>query len=417
MKAVLRLNLLVSAVFLLAMLLSLFGLVRQGERDIEREIGASISFVEQMIAAAQADVSRLQPLLNGNSRHIRFYLNQLPQNSVETEVPQWFVELLYPDGAITERPWSYPLKDGQVLYVLAAPEDEIDEVWESALALMMLFLMGALLSNLAIAWGVWQGLKPIVQLLKSVEQDRAGHDEVPTYPLPEANRLARHFDRMAQALEQEQQSNNQLTRQLMELQEQERTRLAHTLHDDLGQYLTGIRAQAFIISQTANRPEVVEVTAQRIIDHCDDMQNSFRSLIRDLHPVILDQLGLREALSNLAEQWQANSGIHCRVELPKSLPELGREKTSHLYRLIQEALHNVARHSAASEVHLSLQQGDDVLYLQVADDGCGLNADSKPGIGMRSMHQRARYLNSRLQLDSASSGGTRIYLQIPLETT
>jgi len=416
--AIYRLNLLVTAVFLLALLLSLFGLIRQGEKDIAREIGASIHFAEQMIEAVERDPARLQPLLNGDTRHIRFYLDKLPVVESEHEVPAWFSELLQPDGALSGKPWRYPLVNGQMLYVQAEPADEIDEVWESALALLLLFLGGALLSNLAIIWGVRQGLKPIDQLLERLEQQPAGkfRTRLQQYSLPEANRLARHFNKMADALEQERHGNQQLTRQLMELQESERIRVAHTLHDDLGQYLTGIRAQAFVISQAKTQVDVVGESAERIISHCDEMQQSFRHLIRDLHPVILEQLGLADALRNLVDQWQESSGVHCRLKLPDQLPALSSDATSHLYRLIQEALHNVTRHSGATEVALTLVCNGSELKLQLTDNGSGLKPQSRPGIGMRSMHERARYLGSLLQLESVAGGGTTISLDIPLES-
>lgn len=420
MKGLLRLNLLVSLVFVVAFMLTLFGLIRQGEKDIEREIGASIHFAEQMIEAVQYDPSRLQPLLNGNTRHVRFYLDEIHEDDpAEEEVPRWFSDLLEPEGAFLERPWRYPLSNGQQLYVVAMPDDEIDEVWESALMLAVLFVGGALLSNLMIFWGVRQGLKPIEQLLTTLEQGPVKGDRfqprLQHYSSPEAEQLAKHFQRMADALEQEQHGNRQLTRQLMELQESERTRLAHTLHDDLGQYLTGIRAQAYMIKQAASRQDMVEQTAERIVGHCDEMQQSFRHLIRDLHPVILHQLGLRDALCNLAEQWRDTSQLALDVELDEQLPALDTERAGHLYRLIQEALHNVTRHARATKANLRLCKVAEELRLEVRDNGCGLLPESVPGVGMRSMHERARYLGGVLQLESVSGRGTTIQLNMPLK--
>lgn len=425
MRPILKLNLLVCVLFALAFALTLFGLIRQGEKDIEREIGASIHFAEQMIETAQYDPSRLQPLLNGSTRHIRFYLNNLPENvDADEEVPEWFSDLLQPTGAFASRPWRYPLNNGEVLYVMAMPDDEIDEIWESALMLASLFLGGTLLCNLMIFWSVRQSLKPIGQVLEALEkgmeqgleQGQSGRfrANLQHYSLPEAEQLAGHFNRMADALEQEQHGNRQLTRQLMELQESERTRLAHTLHDDLGQYLTGIRAQAYMIRQAASQQQIVEHTAERIVGHCDEMQKSFRHLIRDLHPVILHQLGLRDALCNLAEQWQESSRIPLQMELLDELPELETERAGHLYRLVQEALHNITRHSQARSAQLSLIAAGGELQLKVVDDGCGLMPQSIPGIGMRSMHERARYLGGVLQLESVSGGGTKISLNMPL---
>lgn len=412
-----RLNLLVTAIFLLALLLSLFGLIRQGKKDIAREVGAGLHFAGQLVELAARDRNRLQLILESETRHVRFYLNQIPAVSPELDVPGWFQDLLQPESLQTDQPRSYALPAGDTLYVVAAPADEIDEVWESALALSLLFLAGALLSCLAITWGVRQRLKPIDHLLERLEQTSSSgfQTRLQHYPLPEADRLAGHFNRMADALEQERHGNEQLTRQLMQLQESERGRLAHTLHDDLGQYLTGIRAQAFVISQASDQVDVVEQHADRIIRHCDDMQQSFRHLIRDLHPVILEQLGLADALRNLAEQWRESSGLNCHLQLPSPFPGLGGDAASHLYRLVQEALHNVNRHADASEVALVISHQDDRLSLQLTDNGTGLAPQSRPGVGMRSMQERARCLGSALQLESVAGGGTTIRLDIPLE--
>lgn len=162
-----RLNLLVSAVFLLALILSLFGLIRQGKKDIAREVGAGLHFAGQMVELSSAQPDSLRTLLASDTRHIRFYLNQLPEVTADADEgpPGWFTDLLLPAQLLAEGSQAYPLAGGDTLYVQAAPEDEIDEVWESALALSLLFLSGALLSCIAITWGVRQGLKPITQLL------------------------------------------------------------------------------------------------------------------------------------------------------------------------------------------------------------------------------------------------------------
>ncbi|WP_027856606.1 sensor histidine kinase [Marinobacterium jannaschii] len=421
MKAPLRLHLLVSLLFLVSMVLTLYGLISQGRKDIAREIGASIHVAEQMIEAADYAPERLGPLLNGTTRHIRFYLNSAPQSDPETladsDIPAWFYQLIWQQSHIFSRPWRYPLDNGQTLYVVAAPADEIDEVWESAWLLAMLFVGAALLSNIAVWIAVRQGQQPIQQMLKELEckPSHPFSTGLERYPQPEARRLAGHFNRMAEALQREQSDKRQLSRQLMALQEKERTRLAHLLHDDFGQYLTGIRAQAFMIDKVSGQPELVATTAKQIIQHCDAMQGGFRHLIRDLHPVILSKLGLTEALQSLADQWQEASGISLRLTISDGLPELNTEHSSHIYRLVQEALHNIRRHADATVAEVMLCRSAEQLTLRVSDDGNGLSPDAEPGIGMHSMHERARYLGGALKLDSVAGGGTRISLNISLE--
>lgn len=192
--------------------------------------------------------------------------------------------------------------------------------------------------------------------------------------------------------------------------------LAHALHDDLGQYLTGIRAQAYMLGESAGRPDLVRQHAQRLLEACGGLQRGFRALVKDLHPVVLDRLGLEQALRQLAGQWQQQQGIQCLLELDDALPPLQTEQRTHLYRLLQEALTNVARHAEARSVWVRLVLQDEVLQVSVQDDGHGLkDQDESCGVGMRSMQERARCLKSTLQVTSSPGSGVLVALTIPLK--
>ncbi|SIQ22259.1 HAMP domain-containing sensor histidine kinase [Marinobacterium stanieri] len=417
MKAVVRLNLLVASAFMLALLISLFGLMRQAKTDILRELQAGMAVADQLLEQVAQDPERLEPLLAIEWRHMHLAVLSAGQSPVPLEmdeVPEWFASWIWPqDMPSIER--RRPLADGRTLVVMADPADEMEEVWESALQVFALFMGGAALSILAISWGLSQGMRPFGQVLRALDQIQQGHftARLKSYSVPEANRLASHFNRMAEALEQEQADNRRLTRELMVLQEKERSYLARELHDDLGQYLTGIRAQAYLISQVSGDAEKVSKSAPLIVRDCEAMQQGFRRLIRSLHPVILEPLGLEDSLRSLAEQWQRSSGVDCRLGI-SGMPLLSDETSTHLYRLLQEALNNVARHAQASLVEIGMQVRGDTLNVRVEDNGQGLSADVRPGIGLRSMHERARYMNADLHLLSAAGGGLRIELSLPL---
>ncbi len=417
MRAVVRLNLLVATAFLLALLLSLFGLMRQAKTDILRELQAGMSVADQLLEQAGQDPKRLDPLLAVEWRHLHLTTlepGESPRVPAVDEVPEWFAHWIWPeDMPHIER--RRPLADGRTLVVIADPADEMEEVWESALQVFALFVGGAALSILAISWGVSQGMRPFGQVLRALDQIQQGHftARLKAYSVPEANRLASHFNRMAEALEQEQADNRRLTRELMVLQEKERSYLARELHDDLGQYLTGIRAQAYLISQVAHDADKVSKCAPLIVRDCEAMQQGFRRLIRSLHPVILEPLGLEESLRSLAEQWQRSSGVDCLLGI-NGMPLLSDETSTHLYRLLQEALNNVARHAKATQVAIGMKVSGNTLSVSVEDNGQGLASDVRPGVGLRSMHERARYMNADLHLSSAAGGGLRIELKLPL---
>ena len=129
--------------------------------------------------------------------------------------------------------------------------------------------------------------------------------------------------------------------------------------------------------------------------------------------MVLQRLGLEQALAQLSEQWQVQHGIDCRLLLTTDLPELAPEARAHLYRLVQEALNNVARHAHATLVQLWLGCVGDQLVVRIEDNGRGLAQNSNWGIGMHSMHERARCLGAALQLRGAEQGGLILELSIP----
>ncbi len=420
MRAVVRLNLLVAAAFLLALLLSLYALMHQARSDIRRELSSGMRMAEQLLMQAVRYPEQLDSLLQVELRHLNLQVlpagvSPTPESWGGGDTPDWFAALVWPaHQPLFER--RIPLNEQEVLVLIADPADELEEVWESALQIFWLFFGAALLSSAAISWGVSRGMRPVAQILQALDRIQHGqfNARLGNYSVPEVRRLADHFNRMAEVLEREQSDNRRLTRELMALQEKERSYLARELHDDLGQYLTGIHAQAYLLSKASDRADIVAKTAPLIVRDCEQIQQGFRRLIRSLHPVILEPLGLEESLRSLAEQWQRSSGIECQLLL-RTLPELpDEESATHLYRLLQEALNNVARHAQATRVCISLLRCGDHLSLRVQDNGQGLPAELRPGVGLRSMQERARYMNASLELTSAVGQGLLLKLDLPL---
>lgn len=420
MRAVVRLNLLVAAAFVLALLLSLYALMHQARSDIRRELSSGMRMAEQLLTQAVRYPEQLDSLLQVELRHLS--LQVLPAGVSPQSIavsyrttPAWFQSLVWPDDQpLFER--RIPLNAQDMLILVADPADELEEVWESALQILWLFMGAALLSSAAITWGVSRGMRPVGQILLALDRIQQGQfsARLGSYSVPEVRRLAHHFNRMAEALEHEQADNRRLTRELMALQEKERSYLARELHDDLGQYLTGIRAQAYLLTKACDRPDLVEKTASLIVRDCEQIQQGFRRLVRNLHPVILEPLGLEESLHSLAEQWQRSSGIECQLTL-HSVPELpDRESATHLYRLLQEALNNVARHAQATRVCVSLTRCGGNLSVRVQDNGQGFPENLHPGVGLRSMQERARYMNAALELVSVTGEGLLLKLDLPL---
>ncbi|MDX1634574.1 MAG: histidine kinase [Marinobacter sp.] len=425
MTAVVRLNLVVALLFLLALGVTTYFTLQQAARDIEREVTVAIDDTYELMAAAAGEPDLVATLLQRDIRHVDLEViedvEQLPFSLMMGRIPEpgdvplWFYRLVPGLDRLASSQYVRYLEDGRALRVRADVSDELEEVWESFLSSVTLFVGAAVLSLLAITLGVRQGTRPIARFLWALDSIGKGHYQarLGDYSIRELNQLSAHFNRMAATLEAVEVDNRRLTRTLLEVQEAERAHLARELHDDLGQYLTGMQAQAYLISESPQLPAPVSRVANEIAANCEAMHKGFRRLIRDLHPVVLKQLGLTSALQDLAENWSRATGIQVVAELDAGLPELSEEASTHVYRILQEALNNVARHAGANRVTIRLEREGEGFSLAICDNGGGLQESQPGGLGIRSMRERARFVDGELTLSPGPDGGCCVTLSVP----
>jgi len=207
-----------------------------------------------------------------------------------------------------------------------------------------------------------------------------------------------------------------LAGRLMTAQDDERRRIARDLHDDLSQKLAYL---AMDLGKLANKP-----TSQEMLDslrglqrRAGDAAESVRHISHQLHPSILDDIGLEAALEQYCEEFEERSGIRTHFssrEVPDSLP---REVASSMYHIFQESLRNVSKHSEAETVFVTLEFTAGVLRLIVKDEGVGL-AESRlkagAGIGMIGMRERAHLVNGTVSIESQVGEGTEVTVAVPL---
>ncbi|CAI8713746.1 histidine kinase [Pseudomonas neuropathica] len=420
MSALWRINLWVCGFFALVTLACTALLVHQALADVERELQSAEAVVEYLSETAARDPVSLQPRLTQGLRHVRVHwlvADEQPRPAVQDGLDAWLARLLFTEGRHGAS--VLDLADGRRVQIAVDPRDEIDEVRDSLQQLLSLCAMALLVSLLTIRWAVRRGMGLLDELLRALQQVCAGQLKVRlrTQGVPEARQLAVHFNRMTAALEQAGSDNARLTQALLAVQEQERTQLAQTLHDDLGQYLAGIRAQACLLRLVADQPATVERTMVELEHNCEHLQQGFRALVHNLYPVVLQHLSLADAIRLLVEQWQGRQGIDCRLRLSAQLPTLSAPDKTHLYRLLQEALTNIARHADASQVRVRLQHQGARLRLLVRDNGRGAAQPQRPGVGLYSMRERARSLGGELRIISHPGAGWALALSMPLEVS
>lgn len=417
MSALWRINLWVTAFFAVVTLACAALLLHQAVADVERELQSAEAVVEYLSDSAARNPAGLQPHLTQSLRHVRvrwLAADEAARMPEEAGLDAWLGRQLFSERRHSAR--ELDLGDGRRVLIAVDARDEIDEVWDSLQQLLSLCGLALFLSLLTIRWAVRRGMGLLDDLLRALQQVSGGQLAVRLREagLPEARQLAGHFNRMTATLEQTRADNAQLTQALLAVQERERTYLAQTLHDDLGQYLAGIRAQVCLLRMVADQPTVVEHTAQALELNCERLQQGFRALVQDLYPVVLQHLPLAEAFGLLVSQWQDSQGIDCQLRVGADLPALPSASKTHLYRLLQEALTNVARHAGASQVRVRLQRSARGLRLLVRDNGRGAHQPQRPGVGLHSMAERARSLGGELHILSRPGAGWALALNMPL---
>ncbi len=399
MSAYRKIFLTMLGVFVVVYLLGAVFYIQQARHDIQRELDAVAG-----MAASLGTPASLPASVVANMRHLK-PLAWRPENT-GADVPAWFARVLEADVA-------QPAINGWRI----DPADEAEEIWEGFVLVSCSYVIGMVLCFLALFLMVSRGLRPLKALSEAMAQVADGtlSSRLPGQSVAELDALATRFNDMALALDNERQTVSRLMNELLRLQDREREHIARVLHDDLGQYLTGIRAQArsWVYDPELNPRQKQQ--ARDLAGHCETVQQHFRNLLQDLHPLVLEQLGLASAIRHLVEQWQRLSGLKCRLEMDERLPELTGEQQTHLYRFLQEALNNISRHARATCATLAVDSEPDRLQLEVGDNGIGSDdLNAKAGLGLRSMHERARCLGARVRFLSQAGKGTRIQLAVPL---
>ncbi|MNV25871.1 Sensor histidine kinase LiaS [compost metagenome] len=207
----------------------------------------------------------------------------------------------------------------------------------------------------------------------------------------------------------------EVTGRMLVVQEEERTRIARDLHDDVNQSLAAISICLSALRNQipdAERRSVVELQEQLLT-----VSNDIRSISHELHPSILRFTGLASALDAFCIKRNARGAlrVRCRIETP---PRLSDDQELSLFRIVQEAVNNVDKHARASTAHVLVAVRGEQLLLRIDDDGVGMPAPSgtppAPGLGMISMEERARLLGGTLEVSASPLGGTRVEVRFPL---
>jgi PAS domain S-box-containing protein len=212
---------------------------------------------------------------------------------------------------------------------------------------------------------------------------------------------------------------NALSLRLLKAQDEERKQMAHELHDEFGQSLAvaSMTAKRLCAKVPADEHDLREL-ADQLRGDVDRAIQTMRTMQRGLYPTVLDHLGLDAALDSLVTEFQERTEIACDLEVEGGPFHLDAERARAVYRIIQEALTNVARHAEAAEVEITVRRKPSALHIEVADDGRGIEPEmttSPTSYGLTGMRKRAELCHGNMQISARPGGGTRITVELPLE--
>lgn len=237
--------------------------------------------------------------------------------------------------------------------------------------------------------------------------------------------IARNAEELELKVAEKTQALRDLLNQLERAREEERAQVSRDLHDELGQELTALRYALGLTSERYRRDPAGIGRNLSELDHLLQRTNrTVRSLVGQLRPLILDDLGLRAAIEWLLQRAVERSGVSVQSELLGDDRQLSSQLASTVFRIVQEALTNTIRHASASRVELALQIGEGELRLRIRDDGVGFDPAASrrdagrgpggTGVGLLGMRERVLALGAALDIQSQPGAGTTIEATFPL---
>jgi two-component system, NarL family, sensor histidine kinase UhpB len=263
-----------------------------------------------------------------------------------------------------------------------------------------------LVANLFLLRPLFAPLERLAARMEELDVLRAARPIPATGP-GEIGALERTFNRMLERLETE---RRQAGVRALQAREEERQRIARGLHDEVGQTMTGILLLLQQLRREAppTQRAPLEEAEQAVRANLEEM----RRIAQELRPEALDHLGLPSALNNLARVFARRTSIAVERQIDPQLGPLDRNVELVLYRVAQESLTNVARHSNATEALLALTRNGGSVVLQIADDGEGFRRPLREGAGLRGIRENALIVGGALAIKSSPMGGVEVRLEV-----
>ena len=427
-----RLSVIISLLFFSGMILGVSFQISNARQRVAQEMESAATLTYQLLdsvlleadLAQDANKNKLLEQLHSieGVRHLDIRIDSRldpdvspPTTPQRAQAPAWFVYLVQSQPVEIRRPLNNPADE--VLVIRTNPADEIAEVWLESKSFMLVLLFVLLPLNAFLYFTIGQWFKPVKLIVAGLEDVEQGDfsGRITEASLPELKVIVEKLNHLTEVLKTSKAENDRLTRHSLQIQEQERQHLARELHDEMGQSISAIKAIAFSIAErTSAIDDMSSQGAVKIGSITSHMSGHVRSMMQRLRPAILDELGLIIALQHMVDAWNDNHrDTFCSFRIAAEFGALDANQQICVYRIIQEALTNVATHARAT--HVDVQLAYDGRYLiVVSDDGCGFAMDTvQQGMGISGIRERSQALHGQCMIASNPGSGVRISIDFP----
>jgi len=235
----------------------------------------------------------------------------------------------------------------------------------------------------------------------------------------EKSKMIKERERSENKLKHSYQQIRKLASHLQNIREEERASMAREIHDELGQQLTALKLETSWLSlklKTADIQVVEKINSmEKLLSHC---LVTVKKLASELHPALLDKLGLIEAIRWQSREFEKRTGIKITLDLPEATKNFSSKTRIALFRIYQESLTNVARHSGAANVFCSLKEDKQNLCLTIADDGKGFDiavTEQRHSLGLLGMKERSVMIGGKYEITSQPGKGTKVVAILPVD--
>jgi two-component system sensor histidine kinase UhpB len=343
-------------------------------------------------------------------------------SSQPRQVPEWFVNLIHPGQTAVGVPIVVNGRSLGSLVIASHPTDEIAEIWDGIVTQIAVGSAIAAALFLITMTVVNRALEPIKSLADAMSCIEAGRYDTRVRPggSPELAAICRKLNQLASVLGTTVEDKRHLAERVVSLQDVERKEIARDLHDEFGPYLFALRAHASSLTRLADTPEpdlnVLRKHIGAMFDQVNALQQFNRRVLERLRPVGLAELGLADALAALMRLWrETHPGVVIETSISPALGASGETAELTVYRIIQEALTNVFRHARATRVDITVEPAaprltgtiqPEAIMVSVRDNGAGLPADHRQGLGMIGMRERVLALGGTVTVASTTQGVT-----------